>query len=442
MMESVEDIPKAQHPRRPPVGLGGLRRVPRLARPHAEGRARGRHGRPLRRSLLRRWVSGRSTRTRRRPSTSSPPCTRLVADACSAGALGFSSSRTLRHRVPDGRYVPGTFATADELLALAEMAGPGRVLEVAPRFDGDGPSEPRVESELAWMDAVSRGAGVHAHVQRHADARAGRALPTRARREHVRRTTAAPASGPRRRRGSSACSPASRTALRSTRTRAGRHCSRSPSRNGSPPCAIPLGADDSSPKPRTTAPGSTCSSCSTRPTAPRATTAIPSDSLVAVADRRGVTPGRGVRRPHARDRRRSCCCRGRSSTRRPTPSREMLADPVVLLGLADAGAHVGQTMDASAPTHFLCLLGARPRRHVDRRGGSAAHLRHRVDVRHRSWRAARRRGRRRERDRLRRARTAGARVSPRLPARRRPLRAGRPRLRLHDRGRLGVHGPR
>jgi N-acyl-D-amino-acid deacylase len=25
----------------------------------------------------------------------------------------------------------------------------------------------------------------------------------------------------------------------------------------------------------------------------------------------------------------------------------------VLLGLADAGAHVGQTMDASAPTHFL-----------------------------------------------------------------------------------------
>jgi N-acyl-D-aspartate/D-glutamate deacylase len=32
---------------------------------------------------------------------------------------------------------------------------------------------------------------------------------------------------------------------------------------------------------------------------------------------------------------------------------EMLVDPLVLLGLADAGAHVGQTMDASAPTHFL-----------------------------------------------------------------------------------------
>jgi len=32
---------------------------------------------------------------------------------------------------------------------------------------------------------------------------------------------------------------------------------------------------------------------------------------------------------------------------------EMLADPAVVLGLADAGAHVGQIMDASQPTFFL-----------------------------------------------------------------------------------------
>ena len=32
---------------------------------------------------------------------------------------------------------------------------------------------------------------------------------------------------------------------------------------------------------------------------------------------------------------------------------EMLAQPEVLMGLADAGAHVGQTMDASAPTYLL-----------------------------------------------------------------------------------------
>ena len=78
--------------------------------------------------------------------------------AMNAGALGCSSSRTLRHRVPDGRYVPGTFARVEELLALAEVLAkkPGGIFEVAPRFDGDGPAEPRVETELAWMEQVSQ----------------------------------------------------------------------------------------------------------------------------------------------------------------------------------------------------------------------------------------------------------------------------------------------
>lgn len=77
----------------------------------------------------------------------------LVDEAISAGALGFSTSRTLRHRVPDGRFVPGTWARTEELLALAEVPGShGRgVIEVSPRFDGEGPAEPRVEAELAWM---------------------------------------------------------------------------------------------------------------------------------------------------------------------------------------------------------------------------------------------------------------------------------------------------
>ena len=34
----------------------------------------------------------------------------LVAEAIDAGALGFSTSRTALHRVPDGRVVPGTYA--------------------------------------------------------------------------------------------------------------------------------------------------------------------------------------------------------------------------------------------------------------------------------------------------------------------------------------------
>lgn len=85
----------------------------------------------------------------------------LVDEAIAAGALGFSSSRTLRHRVPDGRFVPGTWAQSDELVALASvLRDRGRgVVECAPRFDGDGPAEPRVESELAWMRDVARASG-------------------------------------------------------------------------------------------------------------------------------------------------------------------------------------------------------------------------------------------------------------------------------------------
>jgi N-acyl-D-aspartate/D-glutamate deacylase len=86
---------------------------------------------------------------------------RLLVEGVAAGALGFSTSRTLRHKVPDGRYVPGTFATGDELLALASVLGEaGRgVVECAPRFDGEGPSEPRARSEIAWMREVSAATG-------------------------------------------------------------------------------------------------------------------------------------------------------------------------------------------------------------------------------------------------------------------------------------------
>ena len=49
--------------------------------------------------------------------------TGLVDEALDAGALGFSSSRTLRHRVSSGGYVPGTYATPDELFAFADVLG-------------------------------------------------------------------------------------------------------------------------------------------------------------------------------------------------------------------------------------------------------------------------------------------------------------------------------
>ncbi len=57
--------------------------------------------------------------------------TRLVAEAIRAGALGVSTSRTIFHRSLDGSAVPGTYATAAELHALAAgMAeGGGGVFE-------------------------------------------------------------------------------------------------------------------------------------------------------------------------------------------------------------------------------------------------------------------------------------------------------------------------
>ena len=48
---------------------------------------------------------------------------RIVADAVTAGALGFSTSRTIGHRSLWGTPVPGTFAPDEELLAIAAAMG-------------------------------------------------------------------------------------------------------------------------------------------------------------------------------------------------------------------------------------------------------------------------------------------------------------------------------
>ena len=59
---------------------------------------------------------------------------KLVEDGLRAGALGFTTSRTLAHRAIDGEPVPGTFAATDELYGLGDAlarAGHG-VFELAP----------------------------------------------------------------------------------------------------------------------------------------------------------------------------------------------------------------------------------------------------------------------------------------------------------------------
>jgi N-acyl-D-aspartate/D-glutamate deacylase len=85
----------------------------------------------------------------------------LVDAALRAGAVGYSISRSLFHRVPDGRNVPGTWSDPAEFRAVAEpLRRLGRgVLESAPRYNLENEPGDRVEEELAWMAELSRSTG-------------------------------------------------------------------------------------------------------------------------------------------------------------------------------------------------------------------------------------------------------------------------------------------
>jgi N-acyl-D-aspartate/D-glutamate deacylase len=86
----------------------------------------------------------------------------LLDEAMAAGALGVSTSRTFMHKVPDGRPVPGTYAAADELLAFAEVLrhhGAG-VFEGAMRLgERDNDAYDNSRAEVALMAEISRRSG-------------------------------------------------------------------------------------------------------------------------------------------------------------------------------------------------------------------------------------------------------------------------------------------
>ncbi len=85
----------------------------------------------------------------------------VVDEGIAAGALGFSTSRTLLHRVPDGRFVPGTWADERELFAIADVLGCRQrgVYEVAPRFERPGQNYENTAREIGWMAEVRRRTG-------------------------------------------------------------------------------------------------------------------------------------------------------------------------------------------------------------------------------------------------------------------------------------------
>ena len=83
---------------------------------------------------------------------------KIVQEAVEAGALGFSTSRTIAHRAMDGEPVPGTFAAEDELFGLGRaMAAGGRaVFELAPEGSA-GEDIVAPKRELDWMAAARQG---------------------------------------------------------------------------------------------------------------------------------------------------------------------------------------------------------------------------------------------------------------------------------------------
>lgn len=63
----------------------------------------------------------------------------LVDRAVKAGAIGFSTSRVEGHRIPDGRPVPGTFSSEEELCRFAEIVrdNGGGLMQTVLGIEGD-----------------------------------------------------------------------------------------------------------------------------------------------------------------------------------------------------------------------------------------------------------------------------------------------------------------
>jgi N-acyl-D-aspartate/D-glutamate deacylase len=80
----------------------------------------------------------------------------IVREGIRAGALGFSTSRTIVHRAVDGEPVPGTFAAEDELFGIGRVLGEldQGIFELAPAgVMGEDLAAP--EKEVAWMRKLS-----------------------------------------------------------------------------------------------------------------------------------------------------------------------------------------------------------------------------------------------------------------------------------------------
>ena len=279
--------------------------------------------------------------------------TRLVDEAMAAGALGFSTSRTFLHVVPDGRCVPGTYAADEEMLAIADVLGAhGRgVLEGAYRLgerDRDGTN---TAHEVWLMGEMSRRSGRPVSFGLTQSDRRPTLYADVIAMCHEQNATGANVRPQTTARGIGILfglhnrTPFDRFALwrslrdktlsqrlEAIRTEETREAMVREVNEGE----YPLDAT----KAFVLLPGLARYDCR------------PEDSLAAHAARRGVSPVEAfLQLSDETD--------GAAMVSIPFLNhsldavQEMLDDPLVTLGLADAGAHVGQIMDSSQPTFLL-----------------------------------------------------------------------------------------
>ncbi|MGI9599062.1 MAG: N-acyl-D-amino-acid deacylase family protein, partial [Acidimicrobiales bacterium] len=150
LMEGVEDIPGAALAdgidwqwETFPQYLDALERMPRvmdIATQVPHGSVRG-------------YVMGERGASNEDPTPDDlAAMAEIVSEGVRAGALGFTTSRTMLHRALDGEPVPGTFAGDEEITAMgrAVAAAGGGVVEVASDL-GLGGLEGKFGNDVTWM---------------------------------------------------------------------------------------------------------------------------------------------------------------------------------------------------------------------------------------------------------------------------------------------------
>ena len=84
---------------------------------------------------------------------------RIVEEGVRAGALGFSTSRTVLHKSVDGELVPGTTATPEELIAIGKAMGRAKAAGCHAVFELTSDLK-REWNEFGWMGQLSREASI------------------------------------------------------------------------------------------------------------------------------------------------------------------------------------------------------------------------------------------------------------------------------------------